>query len=135
MSFIDYVVEYFRGPTGATGPAGPAGVDGENGAPGVSGAPGLDGASLSLSHQEFYVSTETGGDLVLSGNWSVTLPLTDESGIPLKLDYLARTITETLPPAGFAITQSTSFVGGWAVYGHTDEDCYASFFVDYIPSS
>lgn len=31
MGFIDYVVDYFRGPAGEPGPAGPAGEPGESG--------------------------------------------------------------------------------------------------------
>lgn len=143
MGFIDYVAEYFRGPAGAAGPAGPAGppgADGDDGVDGVNGADGADGAPafVNLTRELFYVSPETGGDLLVpAGVFEITLYLTDTDGIVIRGGYTFRSeASMPAPPTGFAITENRpgETEGTWTLRGHTGESCYASFFIDYIAS-
>jgi len=136
MGFIDYVVEYFRGPQGETGPAGPSGADGATGPEGPAGPAGGPGpaGTFTLAYEDF---DKPSADLnILSNNtFGTTCYLTDTGGQPVAISYFFRTNDgDALPPLGFALTHQQFEVGYVTLIGRTEQDCNAGIRVFYIPS-
>jgi|ERR1044072_1621191 hypothetical protein len=97
--------------------------------------------ALVVGYEEFYVSPETGGNLLLEeGEFTEYFFLTDPDAIPLHGGFLVRSaanmpdvpvdfnLTESLPIAAVPMSNNA----GWRFRGTIGEDAYASFFCFYL---